>query len=598
MAISISIKKFKGREYVYIVDSYRDPITKRPTGRILVSFGSKEKLLAADPDAMTKVEQKLKELQNNSLAYSNTVEQRLSSGAVVSSEQFDRPPCLTCTPTVFHPLWDKLGLTSYFRNCRNNYKLDYDLDKTVFFSCVSRLVKPASKLSAWHHRRSFITDFAAIDLQRMYDSLDVLAEHKDHIIKRLNKSLADFYQRDLTVALYDVSTFYFESFNEGDLRRRGMSKEHRTQETQVVLGLLIDAEGIPFTYELFPGNTAEVGTLLQVIAKFKKQYEVKDVIVVADSGLNQLINLDKLHKEGMRFIVGYPPYIKMSEAKQKQFLAEDGWQWLNTSDNDRFGYKTMELHIDKKVRDAATTEKVAVSFPAVCIGTFSQHRFHHDIKELNLKWSRAVNLVNKGKKAVAAANRSGYKAFIKVDTQQAEVNYKLYDKRRLWCGYSALLTNIENPDPQFVYGKLRQLWRIEDNFRMLKTNLEARPVFVWTDKHIRGHFVLNYIALVMQKLLLKILRDKGLDLSSAEVIEALESMKISHLKGLKKANNNLYCCSNVDAQSGTVKKANGENKTLKEICDEILRACGMEPLNSLETASTIRRKLKLRLAMQ
>ena len=152
MAISISIKKFKGREYVYIVDNYRDPITKRPTSRTLVSFGSKEKLLAADLDAMTKVEQKLKELQNDSLAYSNTVEQRLSSGTAVSPEQFERPSCLTCTPAVFHPLWEQLGLTAYFRNCRNNYKLDYDLDKTVFFSCISRLVKPSSKLSSWRQR--------------------------------------------------------------------------------------------------------------------------------------------------------------------------------------------------------------------------------------------------------------------------------------------------------------------------------------------------------------------------------------------------------------------------------------------------------------
>lgn len=598
MAISISIKKFKGREYVYIVDNYRDPITKRPTGRTLVSFGSKEKLLAADPDAMTKVEQKLKELQNDSLAYSNTVEQRLSSGTAVSPEQFERPSCLTCTPAVFHPLWEQLGLTAYFRNCRNNYKLDYDLDKTVFFSCISRLVKPSSKLSSWRQRRSFITDFNDIELQRMYDSLDVLADHKDCIIKRLNQSIANLYQRDLTVALYDVSTFYFESFNEGDLRRRGMSKELRTQETQVVLGLLIDAEGIPFTYELFPGNTAETGTLMQVISRFKQQYEVKDVIVVADSGLNQLINLDRLHKEGMRFIVGYPPYIKMSAAQQKQFLVADGWQWVNSSDRDRWGYKLMPLQIDKKVQNHETEEKVAVSFSASCIGTFSQHRFNHDIKELNLKWNRAVNLVNKGKKAVAAANRSGYKAFVKVDTQKAEVNYKLYDKRKKWCGYSALLTNIENPDPAFVYGKLRQLWRIEDNFRMLKTNLEARPVFVWTDKHIRGHFMLNYIALVMQKLLLKTLRDKSLNISAAEAVAALESMKISRLKGLKKANNNLYSCSNIDAMSAAVKNADGENMTLKKLCDEILRACDLEPLNSLETASTIRRKLKLTLAMQ
>lgn len=598
MAISISIKKFKGREYVYIVDSYRDPVTKRPTSRTLVSFGSKEKLLAADPDAMSKVEQKLKELQSNSLAYSNTIEQRLRTGAVVSDAEFDRPPCLTCTPAVFHLIWEKLGMTSYFRNYRNNYKLDYDLDKTVFFSCISRLVKPASKLSCWRHRHSFITDFSDVDLQRMYDSLDILADRKDQIIKRLNNSIDSFYERDLTVALYDVSTFYFESFNEGDLRRRGMSKEHRTQETQVVLGLLIDSEGVPFTYELFPGNTAEVNTLMQVINRFSRQYKIKDVIVVADSGLNQLINLDSLQKEGMRFIVGYPPYIKLSAKKQKEFLDAQGWNWLNSADNDRWGYKTMSLDIDKKVNDPTTQQKKKVKFSATCIGTFSQHRFNHDLRELNLKWNRAVNLVGRGKGAIAAANRSGYKAFVKVDTSKAELNQELYDKRKRWCGYSALLTNIETPDPEFVYKKLRQLWRIEDNFRMLKTNLEARPVFVWTDKHIRGHFVLNYIALVMQKILLKTLRDKGLDLSAAEVIEALESMKISRLQGLKKANNNLYSCSNIDALAASAKNEDGEGKTLKELCNEILIACGAKPLNSLETASTIRTKLNLKLPMQ
>lgn len=128
------------------------------------------------------------------------------------------------------------------------------------------------------------------------------------------------YKRDLTVALYDVSTFYFESFLEGDLRRRGMSKEHRTQETQVVLGLLIDADGVPFTYELFPGNTGEVRTLIEVIEKFQRSYKIKDVIVVADSGLNQLVNLDALQNKGLRFIVGYPPYIKLKVPEQKNCL--------------------------------------------------------------------------------------------------------------------------------------------------------------------------------------------------------------------------------------------------------------------------------------
>ena len=299
----------------------------------------------------------------------------------------------------------------------------------------------------------------------------------------------------------------------------------------------------------------------------------------------------------MRFIVGYPPYVKLTAKKQQEFLDEQGWQWLNSADNDRWGYKTMSLDINKKVNDPVSQQKKKVEFSATCIGTFSQHRFNHDLRELNLKWNRAVNLVGRGKSAVAAATSSGYRAIVKVDTSKAELNQKLYDKRKRWCGYSALLTNIENPNPEFVYKKLRQLWRIEDNFRMLKTNLEARPVFVWTDKHIRGHFVLNYIALVMQKILLKTLRDKGLDLSAAEVIDALESMKISRLQGLKKANNNLYSCSNIDALAASVKNEDGESKTLKELCNEILLACGAKPLNSLETASTIRTKLKLKLPM-
>ena len=240
----------------------------------------------------------------------------------------------------------------------------------------------------------------------------------------------------------------------------------------------------------------------------------------------------------------------------------------------------------------------AAKFDATCIGTFSRRRFEHDLRELTLKWNRAANLVEKGAAAVAASSRSGYKAFIKVDTTSPHLNQKLYDKRRTWCGYTALLTNIKDPDPQWVYRKLRQLWRIEDNFRMLKTNLEARPVFVWTDEHIRGHFVLNYIALVMQKVFMKQLQERGLTLSATEIVEALESMKIQHVSGLKKANSHVYTCGNLEVEAATATDESGDKKALSALCDEILIACGMEPLNAVETASTIRKKLRLKLPMK
>ena len=238
MAISLSIKKLKNREYVYIVENYRDPATKRPTSRTLASFGRLDKLLAEDTDALKKIEERVKELQSNSKAYSNTIKERMLSGVSVSAEATKRAACLTCTPALFHPVWEALGMSAYFKNFRRNHGMDYDLEQTIFFSCVSRLIKPTSKLASWRRRNSYLTDFSEIELQRMYDSLDVLAKHKDNIIRCLNKHIDAMYKRDLTVALYDVSTFYFESFVEGDLRRRGMSKEHRTQETQVVLGTL------------------------------------------------------------------------------------------------------------------------------------------------------------------------------------------------------------------------------------------------------------------------------------------------------------------------------------------------------------------------
>jgi hypothetical protein len=199
---------------------------------------------------------------------------------------------------------------------------------------------------------------------------------------------------------------------------------------------------------------------------------------------------------------------------------------------------------------------------------------------------------------VVAASKSGFKAFIKVSTKSATLNADLYEKRLRWCGYGALLTNIEDREPEWIYDKLRQLWRIEDNFRMLKTNLQARPVFVWTQEHIRGHFVLNYIALTMQKILLRHLNNQGVHVSAAELVEALESMKVNRLQGMKKANNNLYSCSNTQALSTSMTDADGNPITLRVLCDRILRACDMEPLNSLESAPSIKRKLKVKLPIQ
>ena len=435
MAISVSVKKFSGREYVYICESFRDPITRRPTSRVLHSFGRKDKLLEENPNAMELIEEQAQKLRANTDAYHQTLEQRVGAGIrMTPSVRNERPVALSCTPAPYFQLWDTLGMSSYFTNYRRNHKISYDLNQAVFLACLGRIVTPASKRSTWMNRGRYLFDFEEVKLADLYGSLGVLAERKEYIIRKLNESIGKMYQRDLAIALYDVTTFYFESFTEDELRRRGMSKEHRTQETQVVLGLLVDSEGVPITYELFPGNTAEVGTLLKVVDEFRRQYNIEDVTVIADSGLNQTLNLEALETYGFKYIVGYPPYVKLTQQEQDLILDPEGW--VNTMDGDDidWGVKDVSMPLRKRLVDSETGRSRQITLDARCIATYSRKRYFHDIDELEKKWRRAKELVKRGPAAVKAAGRSGFKAFINVESSDVSVKEDLYSKRKKMGG--------------------------------------------------------------------------------------------------------------------------------------------------------------------
>lgn len=161
----------------------------------------------------------------------------------------------------------------------------------------------------------------------------------------------------------------------------------------------------------------------------------------------------------------------------------------------------------------------------------------------------------------------------------------------------ALLTNIKSENPEAIYSKLRQLWRIEENFRILKTDLQARPVFVWTQEHIRGHFLMSYIALVMQRILQRLLRNSGLQLSTEEIVRALDSVRVNRVVGMGKGKGMLFSCVGNNEVAATVKDEAGEPLSLSELFDRIFRVCDLEPLLALESEESLRRKLKIKLPL-
>ena len=587
MAIAVSEKEVNGSTYVYIIDSFRDPISKNPTSTILKRFGNKKKLLAKNPNAMEEVERICKELQQSTEAYEKATQENLGTSPALDEAAFSSKNLSTSYQISVAPylkLWEELGLRVLFRDIGRNHGYTWDVPTTMFYNIVSRILSPSSRLNAWQNRNRHLFDFENIRLEDMYECLDILACRRKKLIRFLNEAIGRLYERDLTVALYDVTTFYFESFTEDNLRSRGMSKEHRTQETQVVLGLLADADGIPLGYELFPGNTSEVRTLLKIVQEFRAQYKLEKVTVIADAGLNQLINIAALEKAGFDYIVGYPPYVKLTLEEQEKLLADDDDWKTFASDDDLWRFKSINLEINKTVRPTGRITKKRIELKARCIATYSEQRYNHDIRELNQKWEKANELVSRGKAAVSAASRSGYKSFIRSTLNAVTTNVELYQKRKKWCGYTALLTNLKEETPQEVYGLLRQLWRIEENFRVMKTNLRARPVFVWTEDHIRGHFLLNYIGLVMHRLMQKQLREKGLEYSVKLTTEALSAVKVCPMHSLKKAKSELYCCSIEKAERLL---PDGTTETLETVAKKVLEACGFAPLHELETHSSL-----------
>ena len=591
MSISISERAVKGKVYISIVEKYRDPLTRKSTTRQLKSYGNKELFLQKHPNGLEIIESDLKLFRESTQAYEQATELPNGSGisvvdTVANSTKLGSSYLVS--PAPFLTIWNKIGIDQYFKNLERNSKgsIACDLNQLAFYNTVARILRPDSKLGTWTDRNLYLYDFGNISFKNMYKLLDVLSNRKDKIIDRLNTAIDKLYQRDLTIALYDVTTFYFESFIEDQLRARGMSKEHRTQETQVVMGLLIDGEGIPFGYELFRGNTAEVSTLLKVVEAFRKRYSLQTVTIIADAGLNQLVNLEALEQAGFKYIVGYPPYIKLSSSEQKTLLEQSGWDSF-TGDSEHWRMKRMDLSIDKRVKPKGQ-EARNIKLQATCIATFSSARYRHDIDELDKKMLRAQALVAKGTSAVQAANRSGYKSFIKSDLTHVQINEELYNKRLKWCGYTALLTNVQEQDPKVIYSLLRQLWRIEDNFRVLKTAIEARPVYVWTAEHIRGHFVLCYMSLVLIRLMQKQLKDSGLSYSAQTVTEALNALSVAPMSALKKSRSQLYQCV-IENSMGTA--TSGEFKPLLDIANDIWKVCGLEPLTRLETHGSLVRKL-------
>lgn len=528
----------KGHDYLKIVESYREK--GKSKHRTIVNLGRADILAESGLENIIKGLQKYlkrKENEQNMIRDISTIEEkaRVNYGYV-----------------AFQTLWNKYSLSELLNNLICERKIEFDFVQTVFLMVINQLLRPSSKYYLQRNQDSYLSGKQNIPLHHFYRSLDILADNKPAIENALFSKNRNLFNMQVDIVFYDVTTFHFESQRQDDLRDFGFSKAHKYNEVQVVLGMLIDCEGRPIGYELYPGNTFDSKTLLKILKKLKAQFNLNKVIIVADKGINSKLNLKYIKDNGFDYIVS--ARIKnMKKSVQKEILSDKDYHrignnnlyyWRDDFDKEdnlfthkELNYTNVIKYIDENPSEDHKRNKwIKEELPEKLICTFSSKRARKDAKDRERAIEKAMKVISKNNKSVISGKR-GYKRFVTDDREEIEdesYHLQLDEKRILeeskFDGFYAIQCSDLSLDPLKVIDNYHYLFKIEESFRILKSTMETRPIFLWTHKRIEGHFVSCFIAFLLERELELCLRRRNVDFSTERIKEALNKMEFSEIE--------------------------------------------------------------------
>ncbi|MCX6384142.1 MAG: IS1634 family transposase, partial [Actinobacteria bacterium] len=391
---------------------------------------------------------------------------------------------------AYKKIWEAFSLDKILATIASGTKIKFDLSKTAFLMAVSHLLNPSSKLSVYNNQDKY-TNTCPVGLNDIYRSLDILADSKEKIEKEIFDTNRNLFNMSVDVVFYDVTTFSFSSVIADGLKDFGYSKNGKPNKVQVVMGLLIDCYGRPIGYELFSGNTFDGKTLSSALDALEKRFGIRKVVIVADKGIASKVNLKEITNRGYSYIFAYR--LKSAADKIKDEVFSGGYSQLQDSD-ESLSYKVISnkdsFYIGSK--KTSLTQKIVI--------TYSEKRAKKDKIDRQRMVDKAQDLLENFSK-IKASNRRGAKKYIK---QQAEnIDYFLdtaaIEADSCFDGYYAIVTNQDELLAEDVISAYHNLWRIEQSFRIMKTSLEVEPVFVWTPKRIKGHFVICFLAFLLER---------------------------------------------------------------------------------------------------
>ena len=405
-------------------------------------------------------------------------------------------------------VYSALGIEQVLRNYLRGRSVAYDLNSVTRLLVTERILGPGSKRAAWQNRERYFfkSDFTDDDL---YRALDELARAKDKVVSSMNRRIAAAGMRDMSCVYYAVTNYYFESDAQDELRKRGVSKENRRSPI-VQMGLLQDERGIPICYRKFSGNTPDAQTMIPALSDLKRDYGMDRLIAVADKGLNSSDNIAAAVARGDGFVFSQSARGTKSDAALKRWLTDDqGYRHMG----DDFKIKSKQgfkaCHI--KAGDTKGGKPKDIRIPVKYVGFWSrkyQERARHDRAKVI---ERARTLI-KSPAAFSAHEAHGAAKYVRGLTFDRDTG-TIADARKLSLdedaireaedldGYYLVVTSETDWQDEKILDAYRELWRIEESFKLTKSELRTRPVYVWTDAHIEAHFLTCFVALTILRIL-------------------------------------------------------------------------------------------------
>lgn len=415
-------------------------------------------------------------------------------------------------------MMDRLDVDDDLDAMTSNRKTEFRTSDFIRSMIYAQVLNPGSKLSAFENVIPNIYGAEKFSYDQILDEIEYIGSDYQKYIECFNHGIEKNWHRNTEKAFFDCTNYYFEIDLEDGLRRKGPSKENRKSPI-VGQALMLDAEQIPIAMEMYPGNESEKPYLRKTVEDMKSRYDISSKIVeVADKGLNCAKNIYYLRKEGKDGYIFSKSFRGkgLSEAEREWVTSDNGQQlWKEVRDDDGgllYRYKETVQDYDYRFTDDDGTE-VRFTTKEKRVVTYNPHLARKQIREIEKEVEKARNLSVKGFVRDEIGDKAKYinvKAADDGKTKfEIEIDEEKVSEAKRYAGYNLIVTSEVKMTAEEIYRAYHGLWRIEESFRVMKTYLEARPVFLRNRESIYGHFLICYLALTVLRLLeLKTFGDK------------------------------------------------------------------------------------------